>query len=219
MKQNDPSHALLQDADELGHESRAAHGDHAALKLWLRLLATTTQVESEIRTRLRERYGISLARFDYLAQLYRYQDGMKMRDLSRCLMVTGGNVTGLTDALESDGLVVREVDADDRRVVRVRLTNPGLKEFRRMASEHEQWMIELFSALGERQKLQLMELLGMLKTRLAAPGVTGAAGARSLWTASCNLARDGRGARVIITCDCGDAQLPARVCRSRRRND
>jgi DNA-binding MarR family transcriptional regulator len=42
-----------------------------------------------------------------MAQLYRYEGGLKMRDLSRYLMVTGGNVTGLTDDLEKDGTVVR----------------------------------------------------------------------------------------------------------------
>ena len=68
----------LEDAQELGHEARAGSGDHAALRLWLRMLACTTQIEGEIRRRLRERFGISLARFDYLAQLYRYKDGMKM---------------------------------------------------------------------------------------------------------------------------------------------
>ena len=73
MKHNDPSHALLEDAQELGHEARAGRGDHAALRLWLRMLASTTQIEAEIRRRLRERFGISLARFDYMAQLYRYR--------------------------------------------------------------------------------------------------------------------------------------------------
>ena len=99
---NDPSHAALSDAEELGHEARAGNDDHAVLKLWLRMLASTTQIEAEIRKRLRERFDITLARFDYMAQLYRYKDGMKMRDLSRCLMVTGGNVTGLTDDLERE---------------------------------------------------------------------------------------------------------------------
>src|SRR4029450_5198191 len=95
MKQNDPSHALLPDAQELGHEARAGHEDHAALKLWLRMLASTTHIQAGIRRRLRERFDISLARFDYMAQLYRYRDGLKMRALSRYLMVTGGHVTGL----------------------------------------------------------------------------------------------------------------------------
>jgi len=95
----DASRALLREADGLGHEARAEGGDHAALKLWLRLLACTTQIEDEIRRRLRLRFGISLPRFDYLAQLYRAPQGLKMKDLSRQLMVTGGNVTGLTDEL------------------------------------------------------------------------------------------------------------------------
>ena len=86
----DPSHALLDHAQELGHEARAHSDDHATLKLWLRLLACTTQVETEIRRRLRGRFGISLARFDYMAQLYRHSEGLKMKALSRCLMVTGG---------------------------------------------------------------------------------------------------------------------------------
>ena len=86
------------------------------------MLACTTQIEAEIRRRLRERFGISLARFDYMAQLYRYKDGLKMRELSRYLMVTGGNVTGLTDDLERDGLVVRESSPGDRRAWIVRLT-------------------------------------------------------------------------------------------------
>jgi len=166
MKQNDPSHALLEDADELGHESRAAHDDHGALKLWLRLLATTTQIESEIRTRLRERFGISLARFDYLAQLYRYQGGMKMRDLSRCLMVTGGNVTGLTDDLAKDGLVARESSPSDRRAWIVRLTPKGKRQFETMAQEHESWILELFSGLDDRTIRQLHAQLGALRVQL-----------------------------------------------------
>ena len=105
---NDPSHAVLREADGLGHEARAGRGDHAVLRLWLRLLASTTQIENEVRRRLRERFGISLARFDYMAQLDRAKDGLKMSELSRLLMVTGGNVTGLTDELARDGLVSRE---------------------------------------------------------------------------------------------------------------
>src|SRR6187455_1749101 len=119
---DDESHAMLDNARGLGHEGRAGSGDHAALKLWLRMLASTTQIEAEIRRRLRERFDISLARFDYMAQLYRYRDGLKMRELSRYLMVTGGNVTGLTDDLANEGLVVRESSPSDRRAWIVRLT-------------------------------------------------------------------------------------------------
>ena len=166
MKQNDPSHTLLADAQELGHEARAGRDDHAALKLWLRMLASTTHIEAEIRRRLRERFDISLARFDYMAQLYRYRDGLKMRDLSRYLMVTGGNVTGLTDDLARDGIVVRESSPSDRRAWIVRLTPKGRRQFETMAQEHEGWILELFAGLDAKTVQQLYEQLGALRVHL-----------------------------------------------------
>ena len=102
-----PDLLTLLGKDSIGVEARAGDDDHLALKVWLRLLACSTQIETEIRKRLRSRFGITLPRFDYLAQLYRHPDGLRMNELSRYLMVTGGNVTGLTDELEKDGLVQR----------------------------------------------------------------------------------------------------------------
>ncbi len=166
MKQNDQSHALLSDAQELGLEGRARSGDHAKLKLWLRMLSCTTQVEAEIRRRLRARFGITLARFDYMAQLYRHRDGLKMRELSRYLMVTGGNVTGLTDDLETDGLVAREGSPTDRRAWIVRLTPKGRRSFESMANEHEQWILELFASLDDGVVKRLHDELGKLRVQL-----------------------------------------------------
>lgn len=163
---NDPSHTLLEDAQELGHEARAGSGDHAALKLWLRMLASTTQIEAEIRRRLREHFDITLARFDYMAQLYRYRDGMKMRELSRLLMVTGGNVTGLTDDLARDGLVARENSPGDRRAWIVRLTPKGRRHFETMARVHESWILELFAGLDPKTVQQLYAQLGQLRVHL-----------------------------------------------------
>ena len=166
MKRDDASHTLLSVAHELGHEARAGSGDHAVLKLWLRMLASTTQIEAEIRKRLRERFGITLARFDYMAQLFRSKDGLKMRVLSRCLMVTGGNVTALTDELERDGLVVREGSPGDRRAWIVGLTPKGRRGFEAMAQEHEQWILELFSGLDVKTVQQLYAHLGALRVQL-----------------------------------------------------
>jgi DNA-binding MarR family transcriptional regulator len=166
MKQNDASHALLSDAQELGHEARAGTADHAVLKLWLRMLASTTQIEAEIRKRLRERFDISLARFDYMAQLYRYRDGLKMRVLSRYLMVTGGNVTGLTDELEREGVVQRSASPEDRRAWIVSLTPKGRRSFEAMAKEHEEWLLEMFSGLDAKAVQQLYAQLGALRVHL-----------------------------------------------------
>ena len=166
MKQNDVSHALLSDAQELGHEARAGTGDHAVLKLWLRMLASTTQIEAEIRRRLRENFDISLARFDYMAQLYRYREGLKMRVLSRYLMVTGGNVTGLTDELEREGVVQRSPSPEDRRAWIVSLTPKGRRSFEAMAKAHEEWLLELFAGLDEKAVQQLYAQLGALRVHL-----------------------------------------------------
>ncbi len=166
MKQDDVSHQLLSAAQELGHEARAGRDDHAVLRLWLRMLASTTQIEAEIRKRLRENFSISLARFDYMAQLYRYRDGLKMRALSRYLMVTGGNVTGLTDELERDGLVTRVASPDDRRTYIVRLTDKGRSSFAIMAKQHEQWLLELFAGIDSRTVDQLHHHLGALRVHL-----------------------------------------------------
>ena len=166
MKQNDPSHELLSEAQELGHEGRAHSGDHAALKLWLRMLATTTQIEAEIRRRLRDKFDISLARFDYMAQLFRYREGLKMRVLSRYLMVTGGNVTGLTDELEREGVVQRSPSPEDRRAWIVSLTPKGRRSFETMARAHEAWLLELFAGLDEKAVQQLYAQLGALRVHL-----------------------------------------------------
>jgi DNA-binding MarR family transcriptional regulator len=153
-------------ADDLGHEARAVGSDHAELKLWLRMLASTTQIETEIRRRLRRAFGVSLARFDYMAQLHRSPDGLKMSELSSRLMVTGGNVTGLTDELQREGLVVREASPSDRRAWIVRLTPRGRRAFEAMAKEHERWILELLGGLSRAEIQQLHALLGKLRLHL-----------------------------------------------------
>jgi DNA-binding MarR family transcriptional regulator len=151
------------DALTLDQESRVDDGDHRALKLWLRLLTCSNLVEGRVRTRLRGEFDCTLPRFDLLAQLDRHPDGLKMGELSRRLMVTGGNITGITDQLEADGWVERAGVNNDRRAWRVRLTTSGKKAFRQMARTHEGWIAELFDGWAEREQEQLFKLLGKLK--------------------------------------------------------
>ncbi|WP_067537290.1 MarR family winged helix-turn-helix transcriptional regulator [Nocardia crassostreae] len=159
-------------ADEcIGVEARAASGDHLDVRLWLRLLATTNEIEQEIRTRLRTRFATTLPRFDYLAQLERHRGGLRMSALSRYLMVTGGNVTGLTDQLVTEGWVERIPDPVDKRATLVRLTRLGRNRFTEMAIEHERWLAEMFAGFGSADEQTLFELLGKLRVHLArSPG-------------------------------------------------
>ena len=160
------SRELLHDGEQLGQEARIVPSDHATLKLWLRMLSCTKQIEAEIRRRLRVHFDTSLARFDYLAQLYRHPAGVRMNVLSRQLMVTTGNVTGLTDELERDGLVRRENDLSDRRAWQVSLTPKGRRTFAAMAREHEKWILELFSGLDNKTVQQLHQPLGRLRVQM-----------------------------------------------------
>ena len=144
-----------------------AHADHhASLRLWLRLLSATTRIEDTIRQRLREQFGITLPRFDLMAQLEREREGLSMGELSRRMMVTGGNVTTIVDQLEKEQLVTRTMQPGDRRSFTVRLTPAGRKTFAAMAAAHEAWVVELFGPLSERQHEQLYTLLGTLKQGL-----------------------------------------------------
>ena len=141
-----------------------AHSEHPeALRLWLRLLTCTQIVEKRVRTRLREQFDTTLPRFDLMAQLERAPEGLKMNELSRRMMVTGGNVTGITDQLVAEGLVERVDVEGDRRAYRVRLTARGRRLFHEMAREHERWIVDAFDALSEREVATLHKLLGKVK--------------------------------------------------------
>jgi DNA-binding MarR family transcriptional regulator len=144
-------------------ETRATSEHAPDLRLWLRTLACTNLIEGQIRSRLRAEFGITLPRFDLMAQLERSPQGLKMGELSKRMMVTGGNVTGITDQLVGEGLVVREDSPKDRRAYIVKLTPEGRRCFRKMAESHEKWVVEIFAGVDEKQRGQLYELLAVMK--------------------------------------------------------
>lgn len=151
---------------ETDAETRIASDDHAAIRLWLRMLATNRLVETRMRCLLQEHFATTLPRFDLMAQLERVPGGLKMGELSRRMMVTGGNVTGITDMLEGEGLVERVDDPADRRAWRVKLTRMGQRAFKAMAAEHERWIVEAFAALSTREMSVMAGHLGRLKAHV-----------------------------------------------------
>lgn len=140
------------------------------LRFWFRAYGAVAAVEREISARLRARFGASLARFDLMAHLYAAPDGITMGSLTRRLLVSGGNVTGVVDRLEREGLVARQVDAADRRVYRVALTASGRALFKNMAEEHEAWVSELFEGLDPAEMSRSTALLEDLRHRMVPPG-------------------------------------------------
>lgn len=141
---------------------------HASLKLWLRLLTCSSLIEGQVRRGLREEFSITLPRFDVLAQLDAASrdsvHGLTMSELSRRLMVTNGNLTGLIERLVQEGLVSRVALATDRRTQIVRLTADGRRALHSMTPVHEQWIDDMFTGLSSDDRVQLARLLGKLRS-------------------------------------------------------
>jgi len=148
-------------------ESRANGDDHLSLRVWLRLLACTNLIEARARGKLRAHFNTTLPRFDLMAQLERSPNGLRMSEISRRMMVTGGNITRIVDQLVEEGIVARETSRGDRRSFTVRLTTAGRRAFVAMAEHHEAWIVEMFGVLTRKERAQLFALLAKLKSHAA----------------------------------------------------
>jgi len=136
------------------------------LRLWIRILRAARAIEAEVRERLRVQFDVTLPQFDVMAALERKPDGMTMTELSRFLMVSNGNVTGIIDRLVKDRLVSREPTAEDRRALIVRLTPRGLKDFTAMAKAHQGWVDTLLSDFDASDTDVLVRHLDGLSSRI-----------------------------------------------------
>ena len=134
---NQSAKVLNDEADDSATKTR--------LRLWLKLLKLSRQIESELRDNFRVEFKSTLPRFDVMAALYRFPKGLLMNELSEALKVSNGNVTGIVDRLVKDGLVIRAAVPGDRRALRVKLTAAGKKEFLKQAVQHESWVDTLLS--------------------------------------------------------------------------
>lgn len=149
-------------------ETHADHPDAATdpkltLRLWLRLLGCSTLIEKAVRGRLAAEFDATLPRFDVLSALERHPEGLQLGELSRLLLVSNGNTTGIITRLVSEGLVDRRVDPNDARVARVSLTAQGREAFATMASAHEAWIEEMFEGVPRPDQAALLDLLTRLR--------------------------------------------------------
>ena len=141
------------------------------LRLWLRILSVSRMVEAELRERLRV-LDTTLPRFDVMAALHRAPDGLKMSALSTVLRVSNGNVTGIVDRLEAEGLAVRLPVEGDRRAMLVRLTPAGTAAFTALAARHEAWVNDLLGVVTAEEADHLIQQMQAVRTRLAERGST-----------------------------------------------
>ena len=138
-----------------------------ALRIWLRLLTSSQLIEKRVRACFRTGFDTTLPRFAVLAALAREPQGQTMGDVSRWLLVSSGNITGIMSRLVADGMVTRTRSAGDRRTHLVRLSRKGQEEFERLSSAHEQWIKNMLSGMTRREMVMLDELLKKVKVSLA----------------------------------------------------
>lgn len=155
------SNTFLTDAPDL--ESRLPQDEQSALRLWLRLLSCSTLIENELRSCLRREFNTTMPRFELMAQLASSPEGMKMTALSRRMLVTNGNITGITDQLEKEGYVKRQRLPNDRRSSMLFLTPKGKTHYEAIALAYQECVERFFSALTQSSKANLLKELGQLK--------------------------------------------------------
>lgn len=142
---------------------RTLHHRGVNVSVWVRLLETHNLMLAEVRRLLQDE--CTLARFDLLANLER-TDGQTLAALSRRMLVTAGNLTGLVDRAERDGVVERKGDPNDRRVSRVFLTKRGRDLVTSLLPAHASHVTDLLSALDGDERRELRRLLGKLRDSL-----------------------------------------------------
>ena len=138
------------------------------LKLWIRMLGVTRQVENQLREFLRVDHDTTLPRFDVMAALHRWRDGLTMTELSRTLLISNGNATTVVNRLVKDGLVMRIHSDEDRRRITVKLTPKGLATFEAVAAEHREMVDDLFGDLDQADLDAMRGVLRRLRDSLAA---------------------------------------------------
>jgi DNA-binding MarR family transcriptional regulator len=153
------------------HTRRSETGNQQRLRLWLRLLRTSRAIEAELRRRFAAEFATTLPKFAVMAALSRAPNGMKMSELSRHLMVSNGNVTGIIERLVAEEIVERLAQAGDRRATCVRLTDKGRSRFAAMAAAHAGWIAAILRDLSGAEVETLSRLLGR-----APPGAAAANG-------------------------------------------
>ena len=138
------------------------------LKLWIRMLGVTRQVENQLREFLRVDHDTTLPRFDVMAALHRWRDGLTMTELSRTLLISNGNATTVVNRLVKDGLVMRIHSDEDRRRITVKLTPKGLATFESVAAEHREMVDDLFGDLDQADLDAMRGVLRRLRDSLSA---------------------------------------------------
>jgi DNA-binding MarR family transcriptional regulator len=114
-------------------------------RIWLQILSLESRIFGRLNRALSKAHGLSVAKFEFLAQVERYPEGITLGKVSENLKVTSGNVSGLVRRLLADGLITKKMSQEDRRSFIVRFTPKGKKLFDKANALHADTLEKCFS--------------------------------------------------------------------------
>jgi DNA-binding MarR family transcriptional regulator len=128
------------------------------------LLQTLVQLMSSIMKHVRHEGmpaepGLSPPQMHVLFSIAHHQEGISVKGLAEYTGVTPGAITQFVDTLVEKGLVARAGDPNDRRVVRLTLTDLAASQFEKFKTEHLASICRVFDVLTDEDIQQLISIL------------------------------------------------------------
>ena len=138
---------------------RAASQDQ--IGTWINLQQTFRVIQARIDERLGAETDLSWPEFELLMRLELAADHpLQMSEIAAQLVGSPSGTTRIADRLEKDGLIVRETPRENRRIVRVQLTDHGRKVLGEAKKTFHRTLQETFgSHLGDHEVAELRRTL------------------------------------------------------------
>lgn len=144
--------------------------DISAVETFLTLLRVASDLFTGLDACL-ARHGLQQGRWWVLVLLMRREDlTAAPSELAEQAGVTRATMTGLVDSLERAGLVQRIADADDRRSVRIRMTDQGQEVMDAVMPDYYRRVAALFADIDEEERQRLVAALESVQSRVALLG-------------------------------------------------
>ncbi|MDY6863524.1 MAG: MarR family transcriptional regulator, partial [Thermodesulfobacteriota bacterium] len=109
--------------------------------------------------------ALTIPQLEIIACLNR-KDGLTLSEIAGRLLVTGGNITGIVDRLEREGMVFRERDLKDRRVIRAKLTPKGFFVHKKILPIYKKKASEILQSLTKDEMRTLKHILKKISNNM-----------------------------------------------------
>ena len=130
---------------------------------WLALLRTHARLWDQLEAQIRRDHGLTIARYDVLAQLDMSGGQLRLSDLASAIVLSPSGLSKLLDRMEASGLIQREPDPDDARASLATLTPEGRALVKGARRSHHALLEQTFgAALDDRDIAELARIMGRI---------------------------------------------------------